>query len=79
MTTQHDPAVLAVSHREHRPAVPGLRGFGSACLALLRHLASDRQRRIERSVIARYEGDAWCDSTERKLNDDIVKATWLRS
>jgi hypothetical protein len=31
----------------------------------------DSDARAEREIIARYAGCSWCDSVERRLNDDI--------
>jgi hypothetical protein len=31
-----------------------------------------RADRSERDVVARYKGHRWCDSSERRLNDELA-------
>jgi hypothetical protein len=63
---------LASSPRSERPATVRPRSF------MLRRLLSsldailNRAGRSERDVVARYEGQKWCDSSERGLNDELA-------
>jgi hypothetical protein len=57
---------LRDSRRNGSPAFPRIVAFAGAILKLRPHA-----QRAEDIVAARYEGQAWCDATERRLNEDM--------
>ena len=54
------------SRRNGFPAFRRILAFAGAILK-----RRPQAERFEDIVAARYEGQAWCDSTERRLNDDM--------
>ena len=58
---------LRDSRRNGSPAFTRIVAFAGAILKRLTHA-----ERAEDIVAARYEGQAWCDATERRLNDDML-------
>jgi len=38
----------------------------------------DKRRRAQDRIAARYDGCAWCDSTERQLANDVLTGTHTR-
>jgi hypothetical protein len=54
------------SRRNGSPAFTRIAAFAAAILKLRSHA-----ERAGDFVAARYEGQAWCDATERRLNDDM--------
>ena len=57
---------LRDSRRGGSPAFTRIVAFAGAILKLRPHA-----ERAEDIVAARYEGQAWCDATERRLNEDM--------
>jgi hypothetical protein len=49
-----------------------------ALARVLAFMASVISRNDEDNIVKRYEGHAWCDSTERRLNYDIMIGRYTR-